>query len=85
MAMAYYIIDIENLPSGRYAGRVISAHRSLPLAVAGCRLLADRVQRMGLMARAVTIIMSALEYTPGDFVPAEDATTAYATDGTELT
>ena len=85
MAMAYYIIDIENLPSGRYAGRVISAHRSLPLAVAGCRLLADRVQRMGLMARAVTIIMSALEYTPGDFIAAEDATIAYATDGTELT
>ena len=85
MPMAHYVIDIENLPSGRYAGRVISAHRSLPLAVARCRVLADRAQRMGLMARAVTIIMSALEFTPGELIPAEDVTAAYAADGTELT
>jgi hypothetical protein len=85
LAMTHYIVDIENVPSGMYAGRVISVHRSLPLAVAGCRVLADRAQRVGLMARAVTITMSPLEFTRGEFIPAEDVTTAYAADGTELT
>ena len=84
LPMAHYLVEIENLPSGRYAGRVISAHRSLPLAVAACRVLADRTRRMGLMARAVTIIGSPLEFIPGELIPAEDVTTAYAADGTQL-
>lgn len=83
--MAHYVLDVENLPSGRYAGRVISAHRSLSLAVATCRVLDDRARSMGLTARRITIVMSALEFNPGEFVPAEDVTKAYAADGTELT
>jgi hypothetical protein len=84
-AVAYYIVDIDNLPSAQYAGRVVTAHRSLPLVVASCRVLADWDRRRGLVGGTLRIVFSEFEFFPRQYIPSEDAAAAYATDGTPLT
>ena len=80
--MAYYIVNIDDLPSGKYAGRVVTAHRSLTLAIASCLVLADRDRRRGLIGGTLRIVFSGLEFPQGQYIPSEDVAAAYATDGT---
>jgi hypothetical protein len=84
-AVAYYIVNIDAPLSGKYAGRVVTAHRSLSLVIAAVLCSRTAIADEASFGGTHRIVFSGLDFSAGQFIPPEDVAAVYATDGTPLT